>query len=355
MTKKPVKRSLLFRLGVSLLLVVVAAELGLRAYVAVRGLDRSELATLLEPTTAENSYGAELSTLKLLKLSRFDDRVYELEPGLRGSFASKLFHTNSSGFRGRERSEEKPAGTLRIVGLGDDQMLGLGVAEGQSYLDLLERQLNERASEEVRYEALNFAVAGYNTAMQVATFEHAARHFDPDLVVLHYVGDDVNLPRFLPAALGDSSPSYLYDFLRALVSPVEDPGDNRTLKQAARVGKKQRDAMEEKYDYMRGVEGVALAFERLAGATSELDIPVVVVMLGDGDNRRAAAREAAESHGFLVINAVPQFGEYLAASGREETREEWRRLFFMADGRPTTDAHRAWAGLLEQTIAELGL
>ena len=67
------------------------------------------------------------------------------------------------------------------------------------------------------------------------------------------------------------------------------------------------------------------------------------------------AREAAESHGFLVINAVPHFGEYLAASGREETREEWRRLFFMADGRPTTDAHRAWAGLLEQTIAELGL
>jgi len=350
-----VKRSPLVRVGLGILALALVGEVGLRVYVAARGLDRSEIATLFESSAAEVSYGAELSTRRLLKLSRFDDVVYELEPGLRGSFESKLLHTNSHGLRGGELSEAKPAGTLRIAGLGDDHMLGLGVAEGQTYLDLLERALNREAAPGVRYEALNFAAPAYNTAMEAASFEHRASRFDPDLVVVHYVGDDVNLPRFLPASLGTASPSYLYDFLRAAFDPPEDPDDNRTLKQAARVGKKQREAMEEKYDYMRGTEGVETALARLAALTTEREIPVILLMLGDGDRRRSAARAAAESHGFEVVNAVPHFGEYLAASGREETREEWRRLFYLADGRPTVDAHRAYAELLHEMIRELGL
>jgi hypothetical protein len=355
MTKKRGKVSPLIKLGLGLLIAALLGEIGLRVYVGARGLDRSELATLLEPSTAETSFGEELSTRRLLKLSRFEDIVYELEPGLRGRFESKLFETSSDGLRSGERTREKTDGTVRIVGLGDDAMLGLGLAQGQTYLDLIGRQLNEEAAEGVRYETLNFAAPAYNTAMEVATFEHRASRFDPDLVVLHYVGDDVNLPRFLPASLGASSPSYLYDFLRATFDPPENPDDNRTLKQAGRVDQKQRQAMEEKYAYMGGVEGVEKALARLGELTREREIPVILLMLGDGDRRRGAAREAAEGLGFEVVNALPYFGEYLAASGLEETREEWRRLFYLPDGRPTVDAHRAWAGVLYEAIKELGL
>lgn len=355
MKKARGKGSPLLRLGLAILSVALVGEIGLRVYFATRGLDRSEVATLFEPSTAETSYGEELSTRRLIKLSRFDDVVYELEPGLRGSFERKLIQTNSHGFRGGDRAEVKPTGTFRVVGLGDDHMLGLGVAEGQTYLDLLARRLNEDAAEGLRYEALNFAAPAYNTAMEVASYEHKASRFDPDLVVVHYVGDDGNLPRFLPASLGVESPSYLYDLLRVALDPPEDPDDNRTLKQAGRTDKKQRAAMDEKYDYMGGIEGVEAALGRLAELTGEGDIPVVMLMLGDGDRRRAAARDAARSHGFHVVNAVPYFGGYLAASGLDETRDEWRRLFYLPDGRPTMDAHRAYAGLLHETIRELGL
>lgn len=355
MKKTRGKGSTLIRFGLGLLTVALLCEVGLRVYVGARGLDRSELATLLEPSAAQTSYGEELSTRSLLKLSRFDDLVYELEPGLRASFESRLLHTNSHGLRGGETSPQKPPGTVRIAGLGDDHMLGLGVAQGQTYLDLLGRRLNENAPEGVRYETLNFAVPAYNTAMQAATFEHKASRFDPDLVVIHYIGDDVNLPRFLPSSLGATSPSYVYDFLRAALGSPEDAEEGRTLRQAARVSKKQLRAMEEKYDYMGGVEGVEAALSRLASLTADSNIPVVLLMLGDGGRRRAAARDAAESHGFKVVNALPYFGSYLKASGLEETREEWRRLFYLSDGRPTAAAHKAYAGVLYETVRELGL
>ena len=48
-------------------------------------------------------------------------------------------------------------------------MFGWGVGEGEPYLEIVERRLNERAQPGRRYEVLNFAAPGYNIVILACT------------------------------------------------------------------------------------------------------------------------------------------------------------------------------------------
>ena len=76
--------------------------------------------------------------------------------------------SNSMGFRGPEITQERPANTVRIVGLGDSVMFGWGVRQEECYLAQLQDLLSA-AYPQKTWEVINTGVPGYNTVMEVAT------------------------------------------------------------------------------------------------------------------------------------------------------------------------------------------
>jgi len=92
---------------------------------------------------------------------------------------------NSRGLRDREHPYEKPDGVFRIALLGDSIAWGWGVDDGLSFADLVE----ERLGPEV--EVINLGVPGYGTDQQLWVLEHEARRYDPDLVLLCFLLNDI--------------------------------------------------------------------------------------------------------------------------------------------------------------------
>jgi hypothetical protein len=97
------------------------------------------------------------------------------------------FATNSAGFRGtREYSPAKPAGTYRVLVLGDSVALGHGVGDDETFAALLERDLSRLGPTEV----LNLGVSGFGTAEELIQLRHVGLAYEPDLVLLAYFPND---------------------------------------------------------------------------------------------------------------------------------------------------------------------
>jgi hypothetical protein len=123
--------------------------------------------------------------------------IYELIPNISVMFQNKPLSINSHGFRGLEYHGFQSEKTIRIVGLGDSFMFGWGVNYDESYLDLLSQYLNTSVTDGYRWEVINTAVPGYNTAMEVETLREKGLRYNPDLVIIGYVENDLDLPNFL--------------------------------------------------------------------------------------------------------------------------------------------------------------
>jgi lysophospholipase L1-like esterase len=95
--------------------------------------------------------------------------------------------TNSVGFRDREFSIEKSAGSKRIMALGDSLVFGWGVAQDETIPKVMEQTLNKESGP---CEVINTGVGNYNTSMEVELFKSTGLAFNPDIVVLvFYVND----------------------------------------------------------------------------------------------------------------------------------------------------------------------
>lgn len=119
-----------------------------------------------------------------------------LRPNAAGWYRSEgeaFVAINSAGFRDRERSVVKPAGTFRVAVLGDSMMEALQVDLEATFAALLERKLAACAAfGDKKIEVLNFGVAGYGTAQQLLTYRYHAANYSPDLVLLAFFpGNDV--------------------------------------------------------------------------------------------------------------------------------------------------------------------
>jgi lysophospholipase L1-like esterase len=105
--------------------------------------------------------------------------------------------TNARGFRGPEFEAAKPAGTRRIVFLGDSSTFGEGVRFDDTYPEVAVRELRGgQPPGAPRIEAMNFGVGGYNTEDEARLFEKTVLSFAPDAVVLGYGPNDAEGPLF---------------------------------------------------------------------------------------------------------------------------------------------------------------
>jgi len=179
----------------SLLAALLAAELGARLWL---GDDFVQGAWVGPPQALCGRFDAELG--------------WANREGSRANVAGRdvgayTVSINSQGLRGPEREPRKTAGTLRILLLGDSTAWGWGVNEEQAFATLVERALGPDL------EVVNLSVPGYSTDQQVLQLESEGRRYQPDLVLLALVHNDLlanrfpeyngmQKPQFVPAAGG---------------------------------------------------------------------------------------------------------------------------------------------------------
>jgi lysophospholipase L1-like esterase len=105
---------------------------------------------------------------------------------------------NHLGFRGPEFTPEKPAGTFRILCLGDSTTFGWSVADDETYPAQLEKLLQKQVPGR-NFQALNLGVTGYTSLQGRELFRSAAAGFQPDLVIFAFGPNDR-----LPALMSDA-------------------------------------------------------------------------------------------------------------------------------------------------------
>src|SRR5579883_2523558 len=142
-------------------------------------------------------------------------RGWSLIPGAQDFTVDKPVSVNQDGFRDRDFTVEKPAGTFRIACVGDSYTFGWGVNVEDSFPKQLEQSLGKKRPVEV----LNFGVMGYNADQCRVTLEQVALKYQPDLVIYSFYWDDLlpvrHDPKTSPAAIKDESGSPLRRALRS--------------------------------------------------------------------------------------------------------------------------------------------
>jgi lysophospholipase L1-like esterase len=343
-------------LALSIVLALVLAEIGLRLWFRAHGGDQDFHAALVRARGA-STRGA-FNLMQLVQASPVPDIVYELRPGLAGTFRGQSVRTTANGLRGdRDVTPEKPVRTVRIVGLGDSNTFGWGVGEGEPYLEIVQRELDASAAAQSgrRFEVLNFGVPGYNTTMEVATYEHRAARLAPDLVIIHFIGNDLGLPHFMqpPETLRTTSHVYLWDLLHARFGSMQDEVDPDLLAHdRSGLDPEARRQVRSQYQHMLGQDAYRRAMARLAALTRPRGIPVIVMALGDVSGEGSLAHQAADANGFRFLDASPHFYRYLIDHGIGTEKADWQRTFRIPhDGHPNRLAHRLYAEVLMEDLA----
>jgi len=112
-------------------------------------------------------------------------------PGAVGVLARQEFshevRINSSGWRDRERTLDKPPGILRVVVLGDSFAFGHGVRDEEIFTRLMEPMLNQVKQ---GTEVLNMALSGSSTDQQLLILRRLAMAWKPDIVLVMVCRND---------------------------------------------------------------------------------------------------------------------------------------------------------------------
>ena len=113
---------------------------------------------------------------------------------------------NSLGYRGHEITEEKPAGTYRILCLGGSTTFSYPYIEDPSHAwpGLVETALNQHYPQR-RFEVVNAGLAYATSAELLAGYMFRHRYLHPDLVIFHEGGNDA-----APLMYEDYSPEYTH-------------------------------------------------------------------------------------------------------------------------------------------------
>ena len=347
----------LLLLALSLLFATLAAEGALRllGHLRNQGLLSTALASPVEvPESGKATLG------HMIRLSSNPKIIYEFKPDLEVTFIGAPVSINSAGFRGPSYPEAKPPGTERIVGLGDSFMFGHGVGDGAVYLRLLEELLNS-FSTGTRFETVNTAVPGYNTVMEVETLRTKGLAFEPDVVLIHFVGNDLELPNFIrteePVLALDRF--FLLDLFRGAFAASTVRGDLRRhgLEHAPRVEGARRfvddpEKVPEQYRSMVGWESYAAAMAELAGLAEEHGFePVLVSFSVTFSHRQKKVFRIAEELGIASLHVGRVYRQWLDEHGFDEYRESPLAL---SDGNmhPSVLSHRIAARVIYRWLCE---
>ena len=316
-------------LSFSVVVTFLALEAGVRA---VTAFDRNYLDELVNYRSSGEE--RDLTLADMIRPVSDDLLVYELRPGVRGSFLGHDLVINSLGMRDVERLRAKEEGVFRILSLGDSHAFGWGVAMEETYAAQLEEMLEKEAGGE--FEVLNMGVPGYNTVQEVQAFVRLAGELSPDMVLINYVNNDMDLPNFLGSRPNLLTPrkSYLLELVRRRVAIIR--GSRLFPAGLSRVepdtkSKRYRmpeDRIPERFRPLYGWENMKEAYRELGRLARERGIPYVVLFNMDDYSFRLAGktptvlprnvREVAAlcgEEGYLVVDPQDRVAAYLEENG----------------------------------------
>ena len=122
-------------------------------------------------------------TLPVLQV-RDPEILYRLIPGASGRFNGTEIKVNSLGLRDRDYTIPAPAGTHRILVLGDSVVFGVGLRPDQTIPGQLSRILAPT-------EVINAGVFGYNLTQEIALLRDVGLRYRPEVVVSCFVHNDI--------------------------------------------------------------------------------------------------------------------------------------------------------------------
>lgn len=331
---------------------LLGLELGCR--LRARSAAPASLASIAQRDTLPPK-GSTVRLGHIVRLSPNPRIVYELRPGLDVVFVGARLTTNAQGFRGPAMEIARARPSVRIVGLGDSVMFGWGVADHECYFARLAARLSARHPS-LAWEMLNTAVPGYNTVMEVETLEARALRFEPDLVLLNFVGNDLGLPNFVeerPEVL-DLDRSFLLDFVRARLQGSPEPGPRlRGVDQHQRRAWREADLwrIPEAYRPLAGMAAWRGAMERLRrlADTHRFEILVLAHPVAP-----PFLEQTTRELGMRLVQTDRAVRAYAVEHGIEDPHRPPLTLTD-ADPHPTAIGHEIIASALEAHLRESGL
>jgi lysophospholipase L1-like esterase len=234
---------------------------------------------------------------------RGDPRGY-LDPG-----ATLTYRINQLGFRGRETSWEKPAGHVRVVGLGDSFTFGAGVRVGDTFLAVLEERLRSDGGPHP-IEVLNLGVGGVDTAYEAKLLQQLGLRLSPDLVVLTFFLNDAGgggTTDLFNDADSQGAPWRRSRLLDRLVSAFQRP--QRVQQLIANYRRSFRPEAPGWIAAQSGLREVAALSESHGFDLVVMIFPVLWKLSGDHPFREIheIVRAAAEALGIPVFDLLPAF------------------------------------------------
>ncbi|MBD3307744.1 hypothetical protein GF339_15015 [candidate division KSB3 bacterium] len=345
---------------VTILICLLLAEGGIRLIYALRE-NRKDLELLLnESQETELEGGSRTYSLKgLVQSSPYEGIVYELKPNLKGNFLEVPLTTNSRGLRDYEYSYRKPEQTFRIVGLGDSSLFGWGVRLEETSLKVLERRLNQEAAA-MKFEVINFAVPGYNTAIEAEVFVKKCLKYSPDLVIMHFNTNDYDVPGFMkpPQSYSTFRKSYLLDFLYSRYQLLRGTQNQevipfvfeRTMSAEEAEYLHEDPRFPDEYRHMVGKQGFLRALDTLLEAADAHDVTVLVYVVKSYAGLEPSytpnefklrqlelITRLSQDKGFFLLNTYPYYIEFLNAFPDRTRRDFW---VSETDTHPSALAHQ---------------
>ena len=108
----------------------------------------------------------------------------QLVPNTKLVLKREPLEINRWGMRDNDYERVKPSGTLRIVLLGASHTFGSGVANDETFENVVEGRLNQLEGQPCeRYEILNLSVPGYDLLRSAHYLGTYAIEFQPDIVI----------------------------------------------------------------------------------------------------------------------------------------------------------------------------
>lgn len=254
-----------------------------------------------------------------------DQAKGQLRPGSKATYLAQPTVISRQGWRSPEFELQKPADVYRILIVGGSVPYGWGVAEGDEFPRVLERELNARKyAGNKRVEIINTGVPGWNLPEVAKLLQGEAFTWQPDMVMLLLVATDV--PRSQPAARS----FWLNTAMRRcrLLRAIE----NRYVFGTPGSGGRPSDAYENLPAH--GLAVVAEALALFAGVCREHSaLPVVIDTLNSEITRQRCAS--------LGLDRVEAYTSWAL-------RRSWEVA--VTDAHPNAVGHRYYADLILENL-----
>ena len=220
-----------------------------------------------------------LSLFDIIKIHPNIRITYDLIPHVKGKFLNTDLSVNSIGIRDdRDYPKKKEEKEIRIIGLGDSEMFGWRVEFSDTYGEQIESRLRKRLNEGEKLHFLNFGLLGYNTTMQVETLLTKGIELEPDLVLISFVVNDLNLPNFIikkESSFSFQKSFLIYYALKKLNSIVNYNLNLFNLTEAPFSSNDLR-VIPDEYKFMIGKRAYEREMKKLKSKCDELNIPLIL-------------------------------------------------------------------------------